>query len=176
MKPHPAQSKWYEWPLSLEPISYWYGNVEKGKIVQRIDLAGNIFVYLLSSFFVIIATGVAFKCLVRFFKRKYRLRHDDKALIFLVVCYWMNVLPFILISRPMFLYHYFVAFVFSVLIFMQLLSRFFRHEEEQIKVICYALVSISALIFLLSSSHTYGYRPYKNVPQIPVWGLEEKRF
>ncbi|HXV26450.1 MAG TPA: phospholipid carrier-dependent glycosyltransferase, partial [Candidatus Paceibacterota bacterium] len=96
---HPYSSAWYTWPFMTRPIFYWVGDM------SRIYLLGNPVVWYGSTAAVVLALWF----LVRRFRR-------EQVLAVLVGAYALNFLPFIGIGRVMFLYHYFTALVFAVLV------------------------------------------------------------
>jgi len=100
---HPYSSKWYSWPVMERPIFYWVRDN------ARIYLLGNPVVWWGSSL-AVVATAA---WLVR---ERLRRRPLDPVPLILLGAWLMNLLPFVGISRVMFLYHYFTALVWAVLL------------------------------------------------------------
>lgn len=100
---HPYGSKWYCWPLMIKPISYWVSGS------AQIWLFGNPVIWgaVLAS----IITAI-----IGLLTRKVIPRHR-KSVWFLVIAFLICWLPFALISRVMFLYHYLTPLVFGIIIF-----------------------------------------------------------
>jgi dolichyl-phosphate-mannose-protein mannosyltransferase len=95
---HPYSSAWYTWPVMKRPIFYWVqGNA-------RIYLLGDPVIWHLST----IAVGGALWLLIR--------RRGNHLLPVLLGGYALNFIPFAAIGRVMFLYHYFTALLFAILI------------------------------------------------------------
>ncbi|MDD4988861.1 MAG: phospholipid carrier-dependent glycosyltransferase [Candidatus Pacebacteria bacterium] len=103
---HPYSSKWYTWPFMSRPIYYWVQS--RGGADAKIYLLGNPFIYWLSSLAVIFLS-------LNFLARVEFLKKDTKLVGYLLLGYFMNLLPFIFIGRVMFLYHYSTALVFAVI-------------------------------------------------------------
>ncbi|MDP1688815.1 MAG: phospholipid carrier-dependent glycosyltransferase [bacterium] len=159
---HPDGSKWYEWPLMKKPIYYW---VKSGDgVTSNIYLVGNPLVWWLGTFSVLLA-------LLSLLLKKIRQKLTPE-IYFLIAGYVINLLPFILISRVAFLYHYLTALVFSILILVFMAEKLLFNNQlkimdEEIEkqnfknhkrfftiyFICLSLVFIS---FLVLSPLTYG--------------------
>jgi dolichyl-phosphate-mannose-protein mannosyltransferase len=105
---HAAASKWYTWPIAKHSIGYYtYRNAGRGT-ERWIVLFANPIVWW----------GVIFGMLaviVAWVRRAPQLVGRGEVLAALGVGYLANFLPFAFIQRPMFLYHYFFALVYSVL-------------------------------------------------------------
>ncbi|MDQ5944319.1 MAG: Dolichyl-phosphate-mannose--protein mannosyltransferase [Patescibacteria group bacterium] len=98
---HPYGSKWYGWPVMIKPISYWIqGNAQ-------IWLVGNPIVWWGGAIAII-------WLLIDLLTKKVPSKKLPVAL-FIVLGFFMAWLPFALISRVMFLYHYFIPLCFSIL-------------------------------------------------------------
>ncbi len=105
---HPYSSKWFTWPMMARTVYYWQGDEVNGK-QGHIYLLGNPVVWWGTTSMVL--TAVAMLALGHRLIRRRR-----RVLLFLVAGYAVNLLPFALINRPMFLYHYFFALLFAILI------------------------------------------------------------
>jgi dolichyl-phosphate-mannose-protein mannosyltransferase len=106
---HPAASRWYTWPIMKHPIGVWANiGVGAGR-KQVIILLGNPVVWWGA---LIGALGV-----LLWLVRRPPLSPDQRfALGFLGGGFALNFVPFIFVSRLMFLYHYLFALVFAVLL------------------------------------------------------------
>lgn len=118
---HPFASSWYTWPLVLHPIWY-YGNrtlSEKG-LVSSIVGMGNPIIWW-ASFASVIALIVY---IIHLFSQK---RKSHTAL-FIVIGYLSQLAPWIIISRCVFIYHYFASLPFAILalvyVFKKLTAKF----------------------------------------------------
>jgi dolichyl-phosphate-mannose-protein mannosyltransferase len=105
---HPAASKWYTWPIAKHSIGYWNETDASTGTERWIILFANPMVWwgvMLASIVIVIA-------LIR---RSAALAPKRAVLSVLAIGYLGNFVPFAFIHRPMFLYHYFFALVYSVL-------------------------------------------------------------
>lgn len=98
---HPYGSKWYGWPVMIKPISYW--------------IQGNAQIWLVGNPVVWWGGAIAiFWILIDLVTKKIP-REKLPVALFIVLGFFMAWLPFALISRVMFLYHYFIPLCFSIL-------------------------------------------------------------
>jgi len=111
---HPYSSKWYQWPLAYKPIFYW------SKDQKGIYLIPNKFIWLLSLFAVIFSIIELIYFAIKKFLRKMFFNNNEyyKLKLILVSAYFANLLPFVFIKRVMFLYHYFIALIFAMIILL----------------------------------------------------------
>jgi dolichyl-phosphate-mannose--protein O-mannosyl transferase len=109
-------SDWLTWPVMARPISYYWGG-GNGADRKFVYLLGNPVVWLLGLGGIVVLSGLGISRL--FSRNDFRFRH---ALVLLL--YFSNWLPFALISRVMYLYHYIPALIFSVVAFALVINDF----------------------------------------------------
>jgi len=98
---HPYSSGWLSWPFLKRPVYYWTAGKE------YIYLQGNPIIWWgLIAGVVIVAVG--------WMRRPELFARHRWAMALLGVAWAANFLPFAGIVRPMFLYHYFFAFMFCI--------------------------------------------------------------
>jgi len=105
---HPAASKWYTWPIAKHAIGYWNERNADAGTESWIILFANPVVW----WGALIGALVTIVALLRGAKA---LESRRAVLVVLGIGYVGNFLPFAFIQRPMFLYHYFFALIYSVL-------------------------------------------------------------
>jgi dolichyl-phosphate-mannose-protein mannosyltransferase len=96
---HPAASPWYTWPIMKHPIGLWQDATPR---TQSVVLVGNPVVWWGAGIGALIA-------LVMILRRRELARRWRFALLFVSGCYLINSLPFVAITRVMYLYHYLFA-------------------------------------------------------------------
>ena len=104
---HPYQSGWRTWPIEKRSIYYYLGPDEGGGKHRYLYLIGNPVVWW----------GTLFGCLLTVLGCLLTpglFRPHRRRLAMLAVAWAGAYLPFFLIDRPMFLYHYFFPLMFSV--------------------------------------------------------------
>ena len=101
---HYYASSWYEWPVMIKPIFYYSGTIDL-QLRQGISAFGNPLVWWVG--------------IPAFFYMVYLvLKQHDKTAFWLCVSYLAQYLPWCLISRLTFIYHYFPSVPFVVLMIM----------------------------------------------------------
>ena len=141
---HPYGSKWYEWPWMWKPIYHL-------QILMTKDGSGDSHTYALPNPIVWLSGTFAVigACLLLGWQALKR--ELDVQLAWLVGAYMINWLPFAAITRVMFLYHYYVALVFAILIFARLAQ--LANWRKLAVTYCVAVL----FAFVLCSPFTYGF-------------------
>lgn len=145
---HPYGSRWYSWPLLQRPIWYFVD----GK--QNIYLLGNPILWWL-------ATVAAVVMLWRIFDEKPQRKLVN---IFLAGAFLISWLPFMLITRVMFLYHYFTALIFSILMLAVLIDQI----PQRRKVIT-TMVIVCGLSFMFFAPLSYGLPLSDGALKLHMW-------
>jgi len=141
---HPDASKWYEWPLMKKPIWYWVKNLD-GK-TANIYLLGNPLIWWAVSF------AVLASLLIIFFNR---FRKKLPPLIyFFIFGYFLNLLPFILVNRVTFLYHYLPSLIFGILILVVLYEKLLKNLPFPLYL---GFLICVLILFLFLSPLSYGF-------------------
>lgn len=137
---HPYSSKWYTWPFMIKPIYYWTDGHE-----TNIYFIGNSVVWL----FGLVSVPVAIFVIIR------GRDMEDVTMHYLLAAYFINWLPFALIGRAMFLYHYLSSLIFSVMIGVYLLDKHDLLRKCDVVIVILVLCAAIALCPI-----TYGVRFY----------------
>lgn len=103
---HQYASKWYTWPITKRGVYTYVDDVGNGE-ARYIYILGNPAVW----WGTLLGLAVV---LIGWLRRRERFRPYRWTMLFLAVGWAANYLPFSAIVRPMFLYHYFFALIFSV--------------------------------------------------------------
>ena len=152
---HPYASEWHTWPLLTRPIYYWQSDIGEDGLQSHIYLLGNPIVWWGSAFSVIVA-GLLSIFLPEVLCKRRRL------ILFLLLGYAANLLPFAFIDRPMFLYHYFFSLLFALFITCVLISLLLgwvgqRYGKQQVIRIYWGIVAIVLVTFLYFVPLSYGW-------------------
>ena len=153
---HPYGSHWYMWPLEIRPIYYWEGPVLSDGSQGNIYLLGNPAVWW--GIWIAIISGLLYG-----FIAKRRLRPVTVAALAISgIGFLMNYLPFVPITRIMFLYHYFFALLWSI-VFAAMLWNDLATDRHNHALntpgatrAFYIVCVIIALCFLYFAPLTYG--------------------
>lgn len=110
---HPYCSQWWSWPLLGRPIAYFFE--DGGEQWRAVYALGNPFLWWGSTL------AIAGLLLQSFTK-------TNGVSIYILTNYAANLLPWVLVERCIFLYHYMGALVFSVLALAFLLDKWLFHS------------------------------------------------
>lgn len=102
---HPYQSPWWQWPMILRPIWYFVDYGLGAEKISTISAMGNPAVW-----WICLAGTAVF--IIKLLRRK--LKWNDGLLV-LLIGVAANFMPWILISRATFIYHYFATVPFILL-------------------------------------------------------------
>jgi len=140
MPQHQYQSSWWSWPIMERPIFYWQGKDE------YIYLIGNPLIYWFGTVSIVSLAGYAL------WRRKNAERKIS--LSFILIGFLVNYVPFIFITRPMFLYHYETALVMSAMAIAWLLDGMACGKRKLVMSSLVLALCISSFIYF--SPLTYG--------------------
>lgn len=99
---HPFSSAWWEWPLIMRPIWYYNGKEVSEGNVSSIASFGNPAIWWVGLLAVIAAIFVS-------------RQRKDKEMFVVLIAYFSQYVPWMLISRLTFIYHYFAMVPFLIL-------------------------------------------------------------
>jgi hypothetical protein len=138
---HPCQSMWYRWPLAGKSVWFYSGYpiVGGAQWSSNISSTGNPAIWVVSAF------GAVFAA-VNWFKDS--ACRKDRAFITVLVSILAGLLPWILVTRCVFLYHYFSTIPFMML--MTLLGLCYVEKKyPRTAWLKWAWLIASAVVFLL---------------------------
>ncbi len=146
---HPYGSKWYTWPLEIRPVYYWEGKVLPNGTQGNIYLLGNpviwwgLWVALISGAFYAVTNRHKLQPQTRF------------ALVVTAVAYLINLVPFIGVTRVMFLYHYLFAFLYSIIFVVMLINDLATDKHGHTLVQPAARRRLAAVLILVALGFIY---------------------
>lgn len=129
---HPYESTWFQWPVMTRPILYYNESVADG-ISSGISSMGNPFVWW-------VGIG-AFLYMIHLAVKK-----RDRGSMFLIVGYLAQYLPWVLVSRCTFIYHYFPSVPFVVMMIGYGIYRLLEDKPKKLRivVVVYVVIVIAA--------------------------------
>jgi len=150
---HPYSSKWYTWPIMQRSIFYWQdNNPATPEARSYIYLLGNPFIYWLGTLSILSLIMFTLYSLV--FKKTINPNpRKSKVVIFLIVGFLVNFLPYMLIGRVMFLYHYETALIFSIFAIVFWIDFI---KGKKLIYISTIIIILALSFFLYFSPLTYG--------------------
>jgi dolichyl-phosphate-mannose-protein mannosyltransferase len=171
---HPYQSEWTVWPVEKRSIYYYLGPEEEGGKNRYLYLIGNPVVWW-GTLIGVLVTALAWIAMPALY------RPHRRRLAMLAVAYAGSYLPFGLIDRPMFLYHYFFPLLFSLAFAVYgigVLARWVPDGSEdpgwcfrsRLSAGAYGGILLATLlVFLWFSPLTYGFPLTENQLQDRMW-------
>ncbi len=129
---HPFSSMWFTWPVMIRPIYYFAGMV--GNLNSGISSFGNPAIWWM---------GIAsFLFCIRSLSKRF-----SPLLLFLIVAYLSQYLPWALISRTTYIYHYFPSVPFIILMTVYMFKQLINDRPTHSKWL-YAYIGVAALLFV----------------------------
>jgi dolichyl-phosphate-mannose-protein mannosyltransferase len=133
---HPYCADWYTWPLMLRPLAYYYQQDRPNQLYYDVHAMGNPFLwwFALAAIFILSIKFIA--GLVQILeRRKYSqvAAHCDERIdppLFIIVNYFANLLPWVLVTRCVFIYHYMGAVLFAILGLAWLVDTWLRSNSR----------------------------------------------
>ncbi len=144
---HSFRSPWYEWPLIVRPMWYYTGNafMETGW-VSSISCMGNPVVWwggLVSLIFVLVRYVIS---LVRSIKYNER---TDRRYLFVLIGFLSQYLPWVLVPRSTFIYHYFASVPFIILA-TALMFEWVRRKNNLVYRVSIGVYCVGALALFIA--------------------------
>lgn len=135
---HPYQSSWYSWPLTLRPMWYYFNGYGGGRFVSTLSASGNPAVWWISTF------GAVALLTLRILKKI----EPDRALQILCIGVLANYLPWVLVSRCTFIYHFFATVPFILLSTVYLLQ-WLERKYPALSMAKWCWLTLAILFFIL---------------------------
>ena len=138
---HPCQSMWYQWPLMQKSVWFYSGGATVGKeyYISNISSTGNPALWYATAF------GAVFAVVGWFRNPEWR---RNRAFLVVFTGILAGLLPWALVTRCVFLYHY-----FSTIPFMMLLTLLLLYGAEKkyprLSWLKWAWLCVTVLVFLL---------------------------
>lgn len=164
---HPYCSTWYSWLLMIRPVAYYYqvfdsatlGNFivssSTGKIIYDVHAIGNPFLWWFSTIAVFFMAWVLiehYAVIPKLASKRpvWSSYVPTRSLwigLFLMVNYLANLLPWVPVSRCVFLYHYMGASVFASMMLAWFVDRWFQRREFRVVAAWIMLIVAGGFIF-----------------------------
>lgn len=131
---HPWSSRWWQWPLALKPVWYWVADMARGR-VANVYAAPNPILYW---GFLPAVPWVAFRWWSK----------NRSAFTVLVIGFFAQWLPWALVPRIAFAYHFLPAVPFGALALAVALTAMFRKGGAwRVAAVAYAALVVAAFVF-----------------------------
>jgi dolichyl-phosphate-mannose-protein mannosyltransferase len=141
---HPYCSPWYSWPLMWKPIAYFFQTAINtndlipsypplpsgiGNIIYDVHAIGNPILWWLSTAAIVILSLLFWQSFLPRSIGK-NLSHPATWIVIYIICnYAANMLPWVKVTRCLFIYHYMPAYAFAWLAIAWIVDRFLESEN-----------------------------------------------
>ena len=136
---HAFRSDWYEWPVIAWPMWYYSGSAYlPAGMISSISCMGNPAVFwfgLAAILFVAVRSAWA--------------RRAPRAFVLVLVAFLSQYLPWVLVPRSTFIYHYFASVPFIVMASTLLLDRVRRRNRQAFIASACVLCAVALVLFVM---------------------------
>ena len=167
---HPYYTPWYQWPIIYRPMFYASSIYEPAGYQSAIMAFGNPAVWWVG------LAGLIAVCLLfirRHLQRDYTLspyvaREDARPAV-LLICFFVQYLPWMLVPRGTYIYHYFPCVPIIILCALLCLDRLAGRNAKAAKCALIVWIILSALLFI-------GFFPYASGALTPQAWMDAMRW
>lgn len=145
---HPYCSSWFSWPFLIRPVAYYYQAVNDGQVIFDVHAFGNPLLWWGAT----LAIATLSLCLFQ----RYKFPTLFNLSLYLGINYLANWLPWSIVSRCVFLYHYMGALLFSILALSVILDSWLYHEQQRFRKLAIIALGMMAIAFLFWLPITLG--------------------
>lgn len=146
---HPFQSPWWQWPFILKPMWFAQDQYEPAGYASTIMCMGNPWVFYIGA---VTMLGALAACAAKYLNLRsgisLRQGDGDLTLPVLAVGFLAQYLPWVLVPRSMYIYHYFASVPFIIMATAWWLDRLPR-SRPRLRTCVMALYLVGALVFFV---------------------------
>lgn len=143
---HPYCSPWFTWLILWRPVAYFFeSKVINGKnVIYDVHSMGNPILWWLS----FAAILIIFALFLQQILYKKNELYNPSLFIYIILNYFVNLLPWLNISRCTFLYHYMASYTFTVLSLAWLVDQWINKQTSFEKRTGIIIVTLVVLAFI----------------------------
>ncbi|MBE5793578.1 MAG: phospholipid carrier-dependent glycosyltransferase [Clostridiales bacterium] len=155
---HPFQSPWWQWPFILKPMWFAQDNFEPAGLASTIMCMGNPWIFYLGAVCMLATLIALFARQLQLKDKRLQLRHGDgnMTVYILAVGFLSQYLPWVLVPRSMYMYHYFASVPFIILATAWVLSLLARNNQKQMRLLIGIYLVIALGFFVLYYPYASG--------------------
>jgi dolichyl-phosphate-mannose-protein mannosyltransferase len=132
---HPFSSPWWQWPLMIKPVWYYSGANVPPDMISSIAALGNPLVWW-TGFIAIIAMAIEV------------FRTRNKVSMFIMIAFFSQYIPWMLVPRATFIYHYFAMVPFSILAIVHYYKKFKEDQTVSQRLLYGFLIAVAIVFFM----------------------------
>lgn len=136
---HPFSSKWFSWIVDYRPVLFFSKQNAQAGTIATLSTMGNPLIWwtgAVAAFWLIVDA--------------YRNKHRSKKTAFIAIALLSQLLPWVLISREVFIYHYFASVPFLILLlvyWLKYLEKDFKYGKQFGIIFVIACVAMFAFFY-----------------------------
>jgi dolichyl-phosphate-mannose-protein mannosyltransferase len=172
-KVHPYCSKWFTWPLMLRPLAYFYATARNtseavpmakplpagvGEVIYDVHAMGNPLLYLFSAIAILLLVFYFVKNRIQGGLDRLDRRFNSWVILFILLNYIINLLPWVRVTRCTFFYHYLPSSIFAILALAWIIDRWLHSWNSNLKA------TAITLLFLVLAAFIYWMPIYLGLP------------
>ncbi len=156
---HPFQSPWWQWPFILKPMWFAQDTFEPAGYASTILCFGNPWIFYIGA----VAMAAVLLCwLLRYVTLqdgRIALRAGDGYLTFaiLAVAFLAQYLPWVLVPRSMYMYHYFASVPFIIIATAVMMDKLFAANKTAYRIAIAVYIAGSIVFFVMFFPYASGY-------------------
>ncbi len=130
---HPFASSWWEWPFMKRPVWYFSGEGDAPGLVSSIVAMGNPLIWWVGVLMLVAALWLS-------------LKRKDRIAYVIWIAYLAQYIPWMLVSRETFLYHYFAMVPFLILVIVYVV-KLIEDKRPHLGYIRTGYMAVAVLLF-----------------------------
>ena len=148
---HPFSSAWWAWPLMSKPV-WLYVSYLPNSMKSTITLMGNPAVWWVGFTSVILLTVISASQAIQAYLKKATIKLDLPA-VFIVTLFFFQWVPYVFISRIVFIYHFYVSVPFLCLGSAYFINKYWSNKWGKVAAIIFftLVVALFALFYSVIS-------------------------
>ena len=136
--PHPYQSSVYTWPFVIRPVYFFLGDDLPANMRSIIWCLGHPLIYIGGTF-----------CCVGLIGRRGEAKRGFKGLPFILVALAWQLMPWVIITREVFHYHFFASVPFLIILITYFMRYLCDRYGKKGRIIAIVFLAASAALFIL---------------------------
>ncbi len=145
---HPYSSNWYQWLFDIRPIWYFYRSLTETS-AKSISCFNNPLISWIGVITIIMTI----------IHMKKKITNQN---ILIIIGYLSSLLPWVLVSRCVFSYHYYPAYPFLIMTIAYIANELIQQNNQRKKLITLVTI-ICVVVFLFYLPVTCGFTTYKSM-------------
>ena len=154
---HPFQSPWWQWPLILKPMWFAQDKFEPAGMASTIMCMGNPWIFYLGALCMLGVIGALLCKSFRLGRSGLEIRRGDGdlSLYTIVIGFAAQFLPWVLVPRSMYMYHYFASVPFIIIATVWWIGRIRKPKAVVIALTVY--LTGAAVFFVMFFPYASGW-------------------